>query len=405
MIVMHLSSEYPPTQVFGLGRAVCDLAVAQAKLGHEVHVVTNSLGGREAEAMVDGVRVHRIHFPPPPKPPDETSAVVQFNVLLVQKVVELLAIGLAPEVIHVHDWLTALAGRAAKHLAPAALLSVTIHDTVHGKHFGQLTPPNQYVSFLERFVGTEADLTICCSEHVRGELVQEYQVPPQKIAIIPCGVDASRFHIDADLTAFRQLLGEPSDRIVLYVGRLDREKGVSHLLEAMARVLLAVPQGRLVIAGKGVLEGNLVEMARSLHIDDRVTFMGYVQDEPLAALYRSADVLAVPSLYEPFGIVALEGMVCGRPVVASDVGGLTEIIVEDQTGLRVPPGDSSALARAIAHLLTDEQAAARMGAAARQRAEHEYNWARVAAQTAAAYTSTLSSPAGAQEVASRVECP
>lgn len=400
MIIMHLSSEYPPTQVFGLGRAVCDLAVAQAKLGHEVHVVTNSLGGKEAETIMDGVRVHRIHFPPPPKPPDETSAVIQFNVLLVQKVVELLAIGLAPEVIHVHDWLTALAGRAAKHLCIEALFTVTIHDTVHGKHFGQLTPPNQYVSFLERFIGAEADLTICCSDHVRQELVQEYQVPSQRIAIIPCGVDAERFDVDADLTAFRQLLGEAPDKIVLYVGRLDREKGIAHLLEAMARVLLAVPQGRLVIAGKGVLQEELAATARSLQIDDRVTFMGYVQDEPLAALYRCADVLAVPSLYEPFGIVALEGMVCGKPVVASEVGGLTEIVVEGQTGLRVAPANASALARAITHLLSDEQAAARMGAAGRQRAEHEYNWPRVAAQTVAAYTSALSPPAGEQRIPS-----
>lgn len=262
MTIMHLSSEYPPTQVFGLGRAVCDLAVAQAALGHEVHVVTNSLGGNAPDTVVDGVWVHRIHFPPPPKPPDDTAAVIQFNVLLVQKVVELLRAGLAPEVVHVHDWLTALAGRAVRHLCAQSQLTVTIHDTVHGKHFGKLTPPNQYVSFLERFVGAEADLAICCSDHVRQELIQEYQVVPEKIAIIPCGVDARRFAVEADLAAFSQLFGNPSDKIVLYVGRLDREKGITHLLEAMARVLLAVPDARLVIAGKGVLQQELTETAR-----------------------------------------------------------------------------------------------------------------------------------------------
>lgn len=393
MVIMHLSSEYPPTQVFGLGRAVCDLAVAQAALGHEVHVVTNSLGGSDPDAVMNGVWVHRIHFPPPPKPPDDTSAVIQFNVLLVQKVVELLQAGLTPEVVHVHDWLTALAGRAVRHLFAQALLAVTIHDTAHGKHFGKLTPPNQYVSFLERFVGAEAHLVICCSEHVRQELIQEYQVAPEKIAIIPCGVDTGRFAVEADLAAFSQVFSSPTDRIVLYVGRLDREKGIPHLLEAMARVLLAVPEARLVIAGKGVLQQELSETARSLQIDDRVSFVGYVQDEPLAALYRCAQALAVPSLYEPFGIVALESMACGRPVVASDVGGLREIVLEGQTGLRVPPGNATALARALTGLLVDEATADRMGAAGRQRAEHSYNWPRVATQTVAAYTGAVSSAA------------
>jgi len=385
MKIMHLSSEYPPTQVFGLGRAVCDLAVAQAELGHEVHVVTNSLGGRDPDTLVDGVHVHRIHFPPPPKPPDDTTAVIQFNVLLVQKVVELLGQGVSPEVIHVHDWLTVLAGRAAVHLHPSALFAVTIHDTAHGKYFGKLTPPNQYSAFLERYVGAEAGLVVCCSEHVRQELVQEYHVPPEKIAIIPCGVQSDRFQIDADLRAFSQLFAEPSDLVILYVGRLDAEKGLPHLLEALARVLIVMPQARLVIAGKGALHQQLLQSARELQISDRVSFAGYVQDEPLAALYRCADVLAVPSLYEPFGIVALEGMACGKPIVASDVGGLREIVVEGQTGLRVPPANAPALASALLKVLGDGDLAARLGEAGCDRAEQVYNWPSVARQTLKVY--------------------
>lgn len=385
MKIMHLSSEYPPIQVFGLGRAVCDLAVAQAGLGHEVHVVTNSLGGRDVDTVVDGVQVHRIAFPPPPKPPDDTTAVIQFNVLLMQKVTDLLGAGLAPEVVHVHDWLTVLAGRAALHLHPSARFAVTIHDTAHGKHFGQLTPPNQYAAFLERYVGAEAGLVICCSEHVRQELLQEYHVPPAKIAIIPCGVASRRFQIDADLRAFSQLFAAPSDRLMLYVGRLDTEKGLPHLLEALAQVLLVIPQARLVIAGKGALHQSLLERARELQIADRVSFAGYLHDEPLAALYQCAEVLVVPSLYEPFGIVALEGMACGKPVVASDVGGLSEIVVEGQTGLKVPAASAAALASAILKLLHDRDLAESLGTAGRQRAEEIYNWPRVAQQTLQVY--------------------
>lgn len=385
MRILHLSSEYPPTQVFGLGRAVHGLAVAQAQQGHEVHVITNSLGGRDADCLVDGVQVHRIHFPPPPKPPDDTAAVVQFNVLLVQKTTGLLQEGLAAEVVHAHDWLTVLAGRAVTHLQPAALLAVTVHDTAHGKYFGHLTPPNQYCSFLERYAGAEADLVVCCSEHVRCELTGHYQVPGDKVAIIPCGVDPAHFAIDADLATFRQLFADPADHLVLYVGRLDAEKGIPHLLEALAVVLIAQARARLVVAGKGALQEQLLKQARDLQVADRVTFAGYVQDEPLAALYHCAEVLVVPSLYEPFGIVALEGMACGLPVVASDVGGLREIVLAGQTGLTVPPADASALATAISRVLQSPELGTRLGQAGRARAERSYSWDSVAAQTVQAY--------------------
>lgn len=385
MKIMHLSSEYPPTQVFGLGRAVCDLAVAQAQLGHDVHVVTNSLGGRDPDLRVDGVEVHRITFPPPPKPPDDTTAVIQFNVLLAQKVAALGRQGLAPDVVHVHDWLTVLAGRAAVHLHPGARLALTIHDTAHGKHFGQLTPPQQYSAFLERYGGAAADLVICCSEHVRQELIQHYHVPAAKIALLPCGVQGSRFVVDVDLPAFTQLFAAPGDRVILYVGRLDAEKGLPTLLEALARVLVVIPEARLVLAGKGVRQAQLQEQARELQLSDRLSFAGYVQDAALAALYQAAAVLAVPSLYEPFGLVALEGMACGKPVVASAVGGLREIVVDGETGLLVPPGNAAALANALLRVLGEPELAARLGAQGQRRARQVYNWAGIARQTVAAY--------------------
>ncbi len=161
--ILHIASEYPPLQVFGLGRAVNDLAVAQARQGCDVHVVTNSIGGRDEEKVVDGVHVHRITFPPPPKPPDDTMAVQQFNISALETAAQ---VG-EPDVVHVHDWLTVLAGRMLTWLHPGAKLVCTIHDTSHGKHFGQLTMPQQYAAHLERWIGQEADTIICCSQYVR----------------------------------------------------------------------------------------------------------------------------------------------------------------------------------------------------------------------------------------------
>jgi len=286
--------------VFGLGRAVHDLAVAQAAQGHEVHVITNSIRGRDPDAVVEGVHVHRIAYPPPPKPPDDTMAVTQFNIAALEAAARCVGRHGEPEVIHVHDWLTVLSGRMLKWLHPQARLACTIHDTAHGKHFDQLGPPQQYSAFLERWIGQEADVVICCSRHVAEELVGEhYQAPPQKIAVIPCGVDEAQFQAEGDLESYRTLFAEPRERLIGYVGRLDPEKGIPTLVEAFAAVLVAEPAARLVLVGKGVLQEPLHRQALDLGIADRVRFAGYLGGSALAGFYRCCDVLVVPSRYEP----------------------------------------------------------------------------------------------------------
>ena len=393
MRIMHLSSEYPPSQVFGLGRAVRDLAVAQAAAGHEVHVVTNSIGGNDPDAEVDGVHVHRISYPPPPKPPDDTTAVIQFNISALEAAVQRIARLGSPDVFHVHDWLTVSCGQMLHWLHPQATLAVTIHDTAHGKYFGKLNAPQQYTAHLERYIGEQATVVICCSQYVRSELTTHYFVPAEKIHVIPCGVDPTQFQVEGDLAGFRRLFAQPDDRLILYVGRLDEEKGLPHLVEALAHVVLAEPRARLVIAGKGVLQEALQNQANQLQIGDRVSFVGYVTGDALSGLYRLAEVQVVPSLYEPFGIVALEGMACGTPVVVSDTGGLSEIVADGVTGLKVPPRDAFALGQAVLRLLGDSPLAQEVGRAGQERARAAYDWRDVAEQTVAAYEATARNPA------------
>ena len=394
MRIMHLSSEYPPIKVFGLGRAVRDLAVAQAALGHDVHVVTNSIGGRDEDAETDGVLVHRISYPPPPKPPDDTTAVIQFNISALEAAVQRITRLGPPEVFHVHDWLTVPCGKMLQWLHPQTALVVTIHDTAQGKHFGKLTPPQQYTAHLERYIGEQAGAVICCSQHVRSELTQGYFVPPEKLHVIPCGVDPTQFSVEGDLAGFRTLFAQPDDRLVLYVGRLDEEKGLPLLIEALAHVLLVEDKARLVIAGKGMLQEALQNRANELQIGGRVSFVGYVTGDALSGLYRAADVQVVPSLYEPFGMVALEGMVCGTPVVVTDTGGLSEIVQDGVTGLKVPPRDAYALGQAILRILGDRQLAERIGQAGQERVRVAYDWRDIARQTQAAYGAAGASPAG-----------
>ncbi len=385
MRVHHIASEYPPLQVFGLGRAVHDLAVAQAGLGHEVHVVTNSIGGRDPDAVVDGVHVHRISFPPPPKPPDDTMAVTQFNISALETASRAIASSGAPDVVHVHDWLTVLSGRMLKWLHPDASLVCTIHDTAEGKHFGQLAPPQKYSAHLERWIGAEADRIICCSQYVREEMVGHYETPPERITVIPCGVEERQFQVEGDISSFRTLFADPSERMIGYVGRLDREKGLPTLVGAFAKLSVAAPEAKLVLVGKGVLQQAIQQQAREAGVMDRVHFAGYLSGNALAGFYRCCDVLAIPSLYEPFGIVALEGMNNRVPVVASDTGGLGEIMEHERNGVIFPAGDEAALAKALLRVLTDEGLAAGIAQRGYEVAKERYDWRIIAGETIASY--------------------
>ena len=377
MKIIHLASEYPPQKVFGLGRFVHDLAIEQVRRGHEVHVVTNSIGGRDHEIVEKGVHVHRVDAPPPPKPADSGATVTQFNVQLLERVFR---DRICPDadVVNAHDWLTALAGKTvARRLG--AIFVVTIHDAIVGKRFGELDNEAKYVGNIEHWVCHEADRVICVSEHTRNEVIESYGADPNKTYAIHNAVSEDSFPVpDPKLLArFRRVLAREDEKIVLYVGRLDHEKGVDVLLDAFAEVQRGGHRAKLVIAGKGVLEPELRKKAVELGVERGVVFTGYAAGDVLNYAYHSADVLVVPSLYEPFGIVALEGMICGLPVVASATGGLTEIIQSEANGLTTIPGDGRNLAEQISRVLSDGMLAGCLADAGRRTAREKFSWAHV----------------------------
>ncbi len=385
MKILHLASEYPPQKVYGLGRFVQDLAVEQARQGHEVHVVTNSLGGRDHEIMDRGAHVHRVDFPPPPKPPDSGATVTQFNVQLIERVFK---DGICPDadVVNAHDWLTSLAcSVVAKRLGAGFV--VTIHDLVVGKSLGELDNDFKYAGNVEHWACREADRLICVSEHTRREAIERYGALPERAFAVHNAVSEENFPCPKpeELAEFRRRLAGDDEKIVLYVGRLDREKGVDVLLRAFARVVHRGQRARLVIAGTGSLEEELRKASAEQGIQEAVTFAGYVMADELSRLYRSAQVLCVPSLYEPFGIVALEGMICGLPVVASATGGLTEIIDDGASGWLVPPGNENALANALSCVLEEAGVAQRLASSGQRRVREVFTWERVAKQIQSIY--------------------
>src|SRR3990172_7949388 len=204
---LHLASEYPPQQVFGLGRYVCELARELVRQGHPVHVLSNSLGGKDQETDDHGVFVPRVNFPPPPKPPGAIASVMAFNLHLQQRAHSLGVEGLgSPEIIVSHDWLTVL---ASAHLAKRFDLPHvwTVHDTVHGKRFGRLEDPGDRMVFeLERWAAGVCSQIVVNSKSVGSEMVEVYGADAAKVRLLHCGIDAERFatrQAPSRLAAFR----------------------------------------------------------------------------------------------------------------------------------------------------------------------------------------------------------
>jgi 1,4-alpha-glucan branching enzyme len=390
MRILHVASEYPPQQVFGLGRYVHELALESARQGHVVHVLTNSMGEGTADTVDEGVAVHRVHFPPPPKPPGDTAPALAFNVHLLQRAHALGTVGLGqPEIVVSHDWLTAIAGeRLARRLhIPHAW---TVHDTVRGKLGARPPESTDVVSAgIERWAAQQADLILVNSSAVRNEVMLD-GAEAEHIRILPCGIDCDRFasrQRPERLAHFRTLFAAPNEILITYVGRLDLEKGIDTLINACARLQQERLPFRLAIAGKGVLAETIQEHVAALGLQDRVRLWGYLSGEVLKAFYAISDLHVCPSHYEPFGLVALEAMAAAKPVVVSATGGLLDIVTTDAVGRTVPPRDITALAHGLAELVRDSQLRQSLGQAALAHARERFSWRRIAEQACDAYAS------------------
>ena len=389
MKILHLASEYAspglPSKVFGLGRFVHGLARAQAALGEEVHVLTNSHGGEEDAVQVEGVWLHRIAFPNPPRPSDGHGEVLQWNHGVIARLLDRRLTFTGCDVVVGHDWLTAPAAREAA-LVLGCPLVVVVHDEVTGKHAGVLGSEQRFARALEALTVHDANLVIANSGYIARQLFRHYKVPADRVVVIHGGIDTD-FETGVPRSHqpdFRECLAGPDEVLITYIGRLDPEKGLGALAGALPRVMERVPNVRCLIAGTGSCQDALRRELGGL-----ARLVGYVRGEPLVRLYRAADVVVVPSTYEPFGLVALEAMLCGTPVVVADSGGLPEIVRAGLDGLVVPPGDGDALVDALVGLAVEPAARDAWGKAGRRRAIEAFAWEVIARQTRAAYEGVL----------------
>jgi glycogen(starch) synthase len=392
MRVLLFSWEYPPVIEGGLGRHVRKLSEHLVCEGLEIHVLTRSGGHLPAEEDRHGVVVHRVREPPFPKDP---SAFVRW----VQAMnADMRALGLEVcarhdfDLVHSHDWLVAGAAEAVARRTRRPWVT-TVHATEYGRHQGWVqNHPQSHIHAVERSMVREADRVITCSRYMRSHVTSVFGVGPKRITVIPNGMDPRDLEpVATDLPALRRRFAAPDERLVLMVGRLVYEKGFHLALDALAPVVRRRGGVRFVVAGTGTAEAELKLQARRLRLMRHGSFLGWVGDDMLHSLYRVADLCIVPSIYEPFGLVALEAMASGCLCVVADTGGLREVVPDDGTvGLRFPSRDSEALGEVLERVLVDDEARAQLVAEAR---EHvlRFDWTEVARHTRRVYTALVGS--------------
>jgi glycogen(starch) synthase len=384
MRVMVLSWEYPPVVVGGLGRHVHALSEAMAAAGHEVTVVSRHTPGAAYDEVVNGVRVVRV----PEDPPifnfhaDLLSWTMAFNHALTRAALAV-ADQTPPEVVHAHDWLVAHAATTLKHHLGVPLVA-TVHATEAGRHQGWLPGDmNRTIHTVEWWLTYEARRVVTCSEYMRWEVTRLFDLPVDKVTPVPNGVDHAAPHHDGTAVAtVRERYGEVP--LLLFAGRLVYEKGLQDVLGALPRLRRRHPGLKLLVAGEGPEGDTLRAQARRLRLGKAVDWLGFVPAGELAVLTAAADCAIVPSIYEPFGMVALEAAAAGTPLVVADTGGLREFVRHGVTGLRFTPGDVAGLADAVTLLLRDEVLAHRLARAGRA-ALADYAWPAIAARTVAEY--------------------
>ena len=384
MRLLLLSWEYPPRIFGGLGKHVHRLSLALAAAGHDVHVVTRDHPDAPHEETVDGVHIVRAGEYPPMITFDQLVPwVLQFNIA-VQEAATKLLLDTEVDVVHAHDWLVAYAAAAVKNCFDLPLVS-TVHATEYGRHQGYLPGPmNKLIHQVEWWLTYEARRVITCSEYMRDQVHEIFQLPSPKQDVIPNGVDVHEFDRPADVEEFRARIASGREKIIFYAGRLEYEKGVQTVLEALP-LLLEHEEFRFYIAGVGTHADELKAHAERAGLANRVHFLGFIDEPELRMYYAAADLAVVPSLYEPFGMVALETFASGTPCIAADIGGLRELVVHEATGLRFTPGDPDSLAGMIRRLLTDKRLDRRLTLDARRMLDEQFSWRTIARRTVDVY--------------------
>jgi alpha-maltose-1-phosphate synthase len=392
-----LTNEFPPSVYGGAGIHVGELA---RELRRRIDLEIRTFGQHDESA--DGWRVRGFPVPLDLSAADER---MRSAWAALGRDLAMAAEPVSARVVHCHTWYTHLAGILVK-LAYGIPLVITIHslEPLRPWKREQLAGGYDVSTWVERTALQSADAIVAVSRGTRDDVLRLFEVEPERIHVIHNGIDADFFAPDPATEALKRYGIDPEVPYILFVGRITRQKGIVHLVRAIAHldpgfgVVLCAGQPDTPEIGREMTEG--VEAARASR-PNVVWIPEMVSREAVRQLYSHAAVFVCPSVYEPFGIINLEAMACVRPVVASAVGGIPEVVLDGETGLLVPlelraddpmqPADPERYARdlasAINALMADPARRRAMGRAGRRRAVERFSWSAIADQTVELYRS------------------
>jgi D-inositol-3-phosphate glycosyltransferase len=398
MKIAMVSEHASPLAVLGGADAggqnvhVASLSRALARRGAavQVHTRRDDAALPQAMPMPGGVVVDHVSAGPPrPLPKDE---LLPYMDEFADRLYESWSAE-PPDVVHAHFWMS---GRAA--LAAATPLGIPVLQTFHAlgtvkrRHQAEAdTSPACRIDEEKAIVRSAAGVIATCSDELFE--LRRLGADPSHVEVVPCGVDLDTFSPDGGAEERR-----PGLHRIVVVSRMVPRKGIDDVIRALA----AVPGAELVIAGGDQGDAperrRLEAIARDAGVADRVEFRGQIRRTEVPGLLRSADVVAATPWYEPFGMVPLEAMACGVPVVVSAVGGLVDTVVHGVTGLHVQPRSPARIAAALAELLESETLRRSLGLAGARRARARYGWNRIASSTLRIYEHVVERPYAAEQV-------
>lgn len=361
--------------VGGVGNHVTELGAALERKGHEVHVFTRMGDGQLAYEVIHGVNYHRCPFNLNRNFVEEINDMCRSFVHHYFETEDYIG---PFDIVHAHDWLAANSALWIKSGRDKKAI-ITIHSTEYGRcgnnfYGGQ----SATVRDMERNVTHKADRVIAVSNMLKNEIMWMYNVPEWKIEVVYNGVNVKNFDGFIDPGQIKAQYGiGPLDPMILFAGRIVQQKGPDILIEAIPSILKHFPNAKFVYAGDGEMRAGLENRTHVLGISHAVRFLGFKSGDDLKNLYKSCDMVCVPSRNEPFGIVILEAWSAGKPVVATSNGGPAEFVWHDVTGLKIHDYPGS-IAWGICSLLSEMDHARWMGRNGRIAAETAFSWDTIA---------------------------
>ncbi|WP_321421165.1 glycosyltransferase family 4 protein [uncultured Methanobacterium sp.] len=370
MKICILSMDFLPN-IGGIAAHVYELAKALVDEGNEVHVISVRTENQHEYEKIDGIHIHKLF-----KPKNQYTGLLYYLISVMRKLRDLNS-KIKFDIVHSHS--------VDDSIPLIFFPSLTVIETEHSSGFLENIDNNKRIRFY-RWILNHANQVICPSLELK-DYVIKIGINPSRVNYIPNGVDIKKFNPKVEKKEITGIKKE--EKIVLCPRRLEPKNGVIYFVKAIPQVLKKVNNVKFLIAGYGSESEKIKNESKKLKIEDNIVFLGSVPNDEMPNLYTSSSIVVLPSLKEATSIAGLEAMASGKPLVGSDVGGIPQIIEDNQTGLIIPPQREDLLASALISILSDDQKPILMGEKAYKKVKNEFDWTIIAKRTMNIYKRAL----------------